>query len=233
VAALRIVTVVFGGEPYETLARVFERSVEIAMPAARFTRLECPVPVEDGRPWDCRMNTAKLRLWIEAAERYPGDNLVLADCDMLAVGDAAAAFADRDYDIGYTTRASLLPLNGGILFVRPTRAARRWLRALWQVNEDMRTDPEFHGPWRRLYHGMNQAAMGCLIEYPLKGVRVRAFPGARFNMIGQSWVALGPESVFIHVKSTLRRAVLGEQLSPRDERLCRAAAERWRQMRDS
>lgn len=221
-------TAVFGGEPYERLSRVFRRSCELAMPGAAFSLIRSTAPAEDGRPWDCRMNTRKLELWAEAAERHPSEALILADCDMLALGNAAPAFADSSFDIGYTRRSSILPLNGGILFVRPTRAARRWLRALVRVNEAMRGDPAFHGPFRARYHGMNQAAMGYLIEHPLAGVRVRAFPCRIWNAVGlEDWVA--PDgAVFVHVKSSLRKVILGRQVSPQEARACATVAARWR-----
>lgn len=227
---MRIVTVVFGGDPYVRFAHVFRRSVQRAMPAVRFTALRGRKPIDDGRPWDCRMNTEKLRLWVAAAERYTGEDLILADCDMLAVGDAAHVFEDRDFDIGYTTRSEGLPLNGGILFVRPTRAARRWLRALERVNAEMRADPEFHAPWRQRYHGMNQAAMGYLIEYPLAGVRVRPFPCRRYNAVSLAdWSSIDGGTVFVHVKSSLRKVVLGLPVTTREAAACARAAQLWRE----
>lgn len=227
---MRIVTVVFGGEPYTRFARVFHASVRKAMPRARFTTLRGRLPAEDGRPWDCRMNTEKLRLWLKAAERYPAEDLILADCDMLAVGDAAHVFARRDFDIGYTERSESLPLNGGILFVRPTRAARRWLRALERTNAEMRANPEFHAPWRQRYHGMNQAAMGYLVEHPLSGVRVRPFPCRRYNAVSLAdWDSLDGETVFVHVKSSLRKVVLGLPVRAHDGAICERAAQLWRE----
>jgi hypothetical protein len=224
---VRIVTVVFGGEPYTQMARVFRRSCRLAMPEVRFTQLQGQTPAEDGRPWDCRMNTEKLRLWVEASGRYGDENLVLADCDMLAVGDVRHVFADRSFDVGYTRRSEILPLNGGILFVRPTLAARRWLAALWRINEAMREDPAFHAPFRARYHGMNQAAMGYLIEQPVAGVRVRAFPCSRYNLLGNDLIQPDPDAVFVHIKSALRKLILGQPVGARDRALYGPMAARW------
>lgn len=227
-APVRIVTVVFGGDPYVRMARVFRRSCRLAMPAARFTQMRGLTPADDGRPWDCRMNTEKLRLWVEAAERYQAENLVLADCDMLAVGDVRHVFEDRGFDIGYTARTRGLPLNGGVLFVRPTAAARRWLAKLVAVNEVMRSDESFHRPYRARYHGMNQAAMGFMLENPLAAIRVRAFPCARYNAVSlEDWQGIGAETVFVHVKSALRKVVLGLPVDWQEAAACALAAQRW------
>jgi hypothetical protein len=228
-ATVRIVTAVFGGEPYARFALVFRASCRQAMPGVRFSTVKGRTPVDDGRPWDCRMNTEKLRLWMEAAERWPRENLVLADCDMLAVGDVTHVFEDHGFDIGYTARSESLPLNGGILFIRPTRAARRWLAALARINAAMRRDPAFHAPYRDRYHGMNQAAMGFLLEQPIASVRVRAFPCRRYNAVGlDDWRKMGPETVFVHVKSSLRKVVLGRPVSRSESAACAEAAALWR-----
>ena len=215
---MRIVTVSFNypqrlkRPDYHRLLEVFERSVRHNMPKCEFRSIVIDPPDHEGAvkiPF--LSNTFKLAIWVEEAHAALADNenLILADCDMLCTGDAGAAF-EQDFDIGYTVRDdhTNIPMNGGIVFVKPTFAAARFMTQWGEVDRRMYSDWNFHQPWRIKYAGQNQASFGYLLENPVSGVNMREFQTRVWNAVNTDWNRLTTETVFIHIKSQLRKAVL-------------------------
>jgi hypothetical protein len=199
---------------YSTLLNRFRESVAEHMPGVRFEehRIEAPGRVE-GKEVAFVSNTVKLAHWVNEV-RQAREPLILADCDMLAIGDASVAF-EHDFDVAYTVRTqpSRCPMNGGIMFVRPTAAAVRFFEAMHGVNRLMFNNPEFHEPWKKKYVGYNQAAFGFLLETgQLHGAKVVALPCRKYNAVDNDWAHIDGDTRFIHIKGALRQAVLSKQI---------------------
>jgi hypothetical protein len=192
------------------LLNVFKASIKRHMPETRIVECKIDKPAyNSSRPNNATYNTEKLKLW----KRYmdvADDNTIFADCDMLALHSAAGAF-DTDFDIGMTFRPvnSQPPMNGGIVFARPTKQAREFFEMWLEINDKMYADPPFHHKWRNRYLGMNQAAFGHMWETGMcDHIRTQIFPTRIWNAVNQDWKYIDNETVFVHIKSELRRAVL-------------------------
>ena len=161
-------------------------------------------------------NTIKLQLWLDVFKKT-NDNIIFADCDMLATQTAYHAF-DPDFDIAYTERSEVLriPLNGGIVMTKPTEAAYRFMNEFQEINNIMFENPDFHEIWRCKYAGMNQAAFGCVLETGINGAKVHKYKTNIWNAIECDLDLITDETVFIHFKSKLRRVILAT-LPPKAE----------------
>jgi hypothetical protein len=114
---------------------------------------------------------------------------------------------DQVFDIAFTFRERGLPLNGGVVFLRVSPQSRSFIEEWWKLNLLFLGNAALHGPWRDKYAGMNQAALGCLLETG-HSCEVARLPC-------REWNACSPElytpavSRVLHVKSSLRRATFG------------------------
>lgn len=202
-----------GQNDYLPLLTAFRRSVRQNMPGVDFREHRLSRREHVGvRHVHYGSNTYKLNAW-ERIVRRATDPLVLADCDMLALRSIEDAFdAERfgDFDIAYTVTSNpRLPLNGGLIFVRPTPASQRFFRVFREINTRMYWDPIFHTPWRNKTAGMNQAAFWYVVQTIDHGARLATFPCREWNACQDDWAHMGPECRMLHVKGQLRRACLG------------------------
>lgn len=217
---------------YDALLRVFEASVRKQAPEAHFRaiRIPCPGRGDDEKALNFWYNTAKLEAWVRALEETD-DNVILADCDMLMARPFPdPSVFDEDFDVAYTERtkevirfdkASVkywgnapirrMPMNGGIMLAKPTPAARQFFRLLLETNERLYRDTEEHMKWNVKYAGMNQAAFGCLFESGEFEAKVVPLSCRIWNAVDCDWHAVENTSVFIHIKSKLRKLVLARQ----------------------
>lgn len=211
----RIVTVYFDPGPsgrYDLvrLLRVYQASA-----------LACGQPLEvvgintPTRPSKYRWmseNTAKLVVWRDIIKQATTP-VILTDADMMMMSSDFEPIFDGDYDIGYTkrTKCPTIPLNGGVVVVKPTPEAIKFMDAWVAVNERMMREPGFHSPWRKKYAGMNQASLGYLLEHPRTKAKVQALSCRLWNAVDDDWnYCLTEGSRLIHIKGTLRRAALKE-----------------------
>lgn len=141
------------------------------------------------------VNTLKLEKW---AELFQQDTIFL-DADLLCTGDMSKPF-EMIYHLGYTeNKARGRILNAGVFYAKYTDYSKLFFAEWVKTNRDMLNSQAFHTPWRRKYMGINQAALGFLIE---KGWNIEKLP-EKYNLC--DWT---PEKVkdahMIHVKSDLR-----------------------------
>ena len=212
---ITIVTVIFTFEHiqkgYDRLLTVFEESIKQRMPNARLEVIRINPPklvAQSTRHFAA--NTVKLTKWSEYIQSATGP-VIVADCDMMLLQDISDGFKYIQ-DIGYTVRTGVrpkIPVNGGLLFVNPTKGARKFFQIWDNVNQAMFRDRAFHQPWREKYAGMNQAGFGYLLEHPVKGVHLQPLPCAVYNACSEDWSTVDSKTKLVHCKSELRLAVLG------------------------
>jgi hypothetical protein len=212
---MQIVTVCFDypdAPCFATLLEVFRHSVKRLMPDVEYIEYRPKPPKrERTREAGYLVNTFKLDVWashMEAATK----KVIFIDCDMLALRNAAHAF-DQDFDIAYTycPKGYMVPLNGGVIMARPNERSRAFFRKLKQVNDAMFYDPAFHKPWQDKYHGMNQSALGCMLENYCHGINIAGLPTVEWNAIECDWPKINDNTVFLHINKGLRRILVKGQ----------------------
>lgn len=179
-------------------------------------------------------NTHKLDYWSAVvAGAADGDRLLLVDADMFLTGPVDAIWSE-DFSVAYTVRKSTerYPLNGGVVAVRVNAASRAFMSEWARRNRILFQDPDTHRPWRRRFGGMNQAALGWMLEdragWPqeLKHASIHTVPCLAWNCEDTSWSDFDPAVTrIVHVKSGLRRQVFGGSLYRAPTMLTRLAAD--------
>ena len=216
---VQIVSVQFDfdqAKTYSTLAQVFEKSCRRHMPGVEFMALTiAPPPLKPGVHRGFSTNTAKLNLWSKLVAEAD-QPLLLSDCDMLCLHDLRDVW-DRDFDVAYTVRSECrLPFNSGVVFVKPTPAARQFISKWRDVNEEMLKSPTLHQPFRRKYAGMNQASFGYLLEQRLDaGVKLLPLPCQIWNACNEDWERIDlSKTRLVHFKGKLRALALSAGMVP-------------------
>lgn len=161
-------------------------------------------------------NTYKLDRWCALVESAgDGTPLLLIDSDTMIVRPLDPIWA-RPFDVAYTTKPGRFPFNAGVIALRVSDPVRSFLRAWRDENRRLLGDSKTHRDWRRKYGGLNQAALGSILEAGRgRGLHIATLPCAEWNCEDSSWPAFDPAVArIVHVKSTLRRAVLGFAVTP-------------------
>ena len=218
-----------GQKDYAPLLAVFRESLRRNMSGVKLVEhvLKPPAEIPLLRKVSYWANTYKLRRW-EQIVRKATEPVILADCDMLCLRDISSAFS-QDFDIAYTVRTNRrLPLNGGLIFVKPTDASRRFFAMFRATNERMYWDPIFHAKWMHKTAGMNQAAFWYLVCKVDHGAKLATLDCKEWNACDEDWPGVNGDTRMLHVKGRLRLAVIGkltEENMPED---LRKAAAIWR-----
>jgi len=197
------------GGMYQRLAMVLESSAKRHLPGweVRVERItEVPLQPASGNPshgW----NTLKLEWWRDMVRGAPdGARLLLIDGDTAILKPLDSVWR-LSFDIAYTVRERGLPLNGGVIFLRVSKKTRAFMETWWEINSKFFHSDLKHAPWRAKYAGINQAALGCLLETVAHGCALERLPCREWNCCQWQW--LDCSTRIIHVKSVLRRAVFG------------------------
>ena len=226
---MQIITVQFdqnGTERYAELLKVFRYSVKKHMPDVAFNCITIPEPKwDEGKEKFMVKNTVKLHHWVKAVEEAT-ENTLIMDCDMLVIKDMSSVF-DMDFDIAFTGRTlSKIPMNGGVLCIKPNERSIEFMRLWEQVNFEMYNNKEFHNIWRHKYAGMNQASFGCTFEEGKYTTKVISIPCPEWNVCQEDWSRMSEKARCIHIKSRLRRCCIdGYKPDPK----CEAAYHIWKQ----
>lgn len=208
---MQIVTVCFDYDDrpeFKMLLDVFRYSIKKNMPDADYIEYRPTPPPYDGRNHGYLDNTIKLKYWHDHM-LITKENTIFIDCDMLALKDAKHAFYNK-FDIAYTAcpRGYMVPLNGGVIFAKPTPAAREFFYRLMYINDKMYYDYSFHKPWQDKYHGMNQSAMGYVIENMASDIFLEKYTTQEWNAIECDWRRMTDRTVFCHINKQLRRFIV-------------------------
>jgi hypothetical protein len=211
---------------YKILLDVFKKSIKTHMPEAEYRELILEAPDKVlGHKYGITSNSFKLAKWVEFLEGCE-DNVIFADCDMLMVSSAKRAF-EHEFDIAYTRRSRSvhIPINCGIIMVRPNERSRAFFREWLRINDLMYEDASFHKPWRDKYHGINQAAFGYMLEKGNHEASLYVYETRDWNAVDCDWPYINDNTVFVHIKGALRDVIYGA--SPRGPKA--KAMELWYQ----
>lgn len=156
-------------------------------------------------------NSQKLEHWCDLIAAAPlGERILLIDADT-AILRPLDDIWERDFDVAYTERdrsVMRFPINGGVLFVRVTEAAKAFVEAWRLENRRMLTLKD----WRATYGvfgGINQAAFMVTLKRRADfGAAALALPCREWNCEDSSWRTFDPARTrILHVKSELKRNV--------------------------
>jgi len=211
----KIITVYFNygdSDKFEILHKIFIHSINANIPHCKTISYFLPEPeIRYNRSRAFISNSVKLEKWVEELRLCDdGDCIALMDCDMLVLSDFFDIF-DENFDIGYTKRTnSKWPLNGGVLFIKKNIWSLMFMNTLLKVNNAMLEDVNFNREWQRKYGGINQAALGHMIEGNMI-FNIKAFPCAVYNACGEDLPNFDENKTkILHIKGKLRQAIFGE-----------------------
>jgi hypothetical protein len=199
------------GDNYGRLAKVLEFTARRHCPEwdVRVVRIDPPdyhsAMGNQSHVW----NTQKLEWWLRVVEEAPdGAQVLIIDGDMVVPRPRDDVWG-QDFDVAYTTRMrSRLPLNGGVVFLRVNERSRTFMRQWWEANVRFLKNAAEHQPWRQKYAGINQSALGFVLEQKRHGCTLVQLPCSEWNCC--EWDTFDPKRTrLLHVKSQLRRAVFG------------------------
>lgn len=202
---------------WSRFARVLERTAAMHCPAWSVEIAQIPANRVQRKPelWQTAMgvptfvrNTHKLAYWnarVQAAAE--GEHLLLIDVDTMILRPLDDVWS-RPFDLAYTVKRAQFPLNGGVIFLRVSDRVKRFVGAWVDENARLLTDTNKRKPWQVKYGGINQAALGHMLEQiDVTGVQVAALPCQEWNCEDSSWSAFDPAVTrIVHLKSLLRRA---------------------------
>ena len=156
-----------------------------------------------------RFNTQKMVTWARVVgEARDGECIALLDADTF-IARPLDPIWDQDFDLAYTAKQSRFPFNSGVVFVRVNDKTRRFFSEWEAVNRKMLVSGEHHMRWRAKYGGINQAALGQMLETGLaQRMDILPVPCVEWNCEDSAWVNFDPDMTrIVHVKSKLRMAV--------------------------
>ena len=150
-------------------------------------------------------NSIKLKIWNDIIQNTD-KHVVLLDGDTLVLDNFLEVF-DEDFDIGLTFRGKTgLPFNGGVIFVKPTKESKEFFNLFLKINDEFVKNKIKHQKYRNKYAGINQSALGCLLEEYNKDnkYKIKKFPCSIYNLC--DWINNDyKKAKIIHIKSNLRK----------------------------
>jgi hypothetical protein len=187
---------------YSQLAKVWKYSAQKAHPDTKVRLISLKSP--GNRTSHQGRNQYKLIEWnkvIQAAE----EDTILMDVDMVVYKDIGHVF-EKDFDICYTKRTKTrMPLNGGVLFVKPTDKAKEFFREWLKVDADLLKRRNRYMPYVRKYGGQNQASFGYMIEQKRGLAGIAWVECTWYNCCNEEWKDINDETKVVHHKSALKR----------------------------
>lgn len=194
------------GNDFERMANALTRSIDANSPA-RVLRLE--KPADAALPHTAvAQNSRKLLRWVEVAEQVDMP-LVLMDADTLVLGDLRGAF-ETPFDVGVTLRPGRLLRNAGVVYVRPSDSSRSFLRAWLRANDALAASSPVHVRHAmHRYGGVNQASLARVLGDTTmrQTASIADLPCSRWNSCDETWREFSAETVVVHFKGALRRAL--------------------------
>lgn len=191
---------------YELLQKVFAFTLAEHGNEAMHIRKDPPEDTYRVRRFQTS-NNYKLGVWIDTLKEV-GKDCCFCDVDMLCLGNIAEIW-EQDFDIAYTKRSqgANVPLNAGVMFIRNTPRAIRFLDKWRKIDDKMRIDPRLRGAYAERYCGQNQASFGFMLEKHPDFCKIIQVPCRKWNVCDEDWPDYPDDAKFVHVKSRLRDAV--------------------------
>lgn len=224
----------YEGEAYARMARVLAYTAAVQCAGWDLQVNEATLFTEKDRSIEQRVrrNNSKLLHWAEAVDEAPdGTPMLLIDCDVMIVRSLDDIWA-RDFDIAYTKRdreRTVLPLNAGVVFVRATAAARRFLHDWYQATKYFKRTHEGLMLARKKYGACDQAGLAFLLDSKRFDARILALPCQEWNCEDSEWGRYGQNTRIVHIKGSLRKAIFNQPISQGRKSSVLPLARRWKE----
>ena len=171
------------------------------------------------------VNAYKLKKMIEFIKESNADKIILSDCDVLFLDDIDEVY-DKDFHIGITKHTNTpnnpyrWPYNGGVIFVKKSDLTEEFFDLFYNINLELINNPTKHRQYQKIYDGMNQAAMGCILEEHNKNNKfnIQDIPCSKYNSCENDWPTLNPYTTkIIHYKVYLRLLLIHKLVYNNDD----------------
>lgn len=177
-------------------------------------------------------NTHKLIDWVRAVDAsVDGDLLLICDADLMILRPLDPVW-DAQFDVAYTVKRgrTRLPLNAGVIFLRVNARSRAFFKAWLGMNMKLLGNARLHSEYRKKYAGMNQAALGALLENG--GGKLCTLLEIRceeWNCETATWETYDAKSTprIVHVKGAMRRALMDPKSGALLTKARNAIADKW------
>ena len=203
------------------LVRALRNSVAANMPAALF-RISKPDPPDRK---DHHRFVPKVRAWdAGVAALAPGEEMMLIDADCVVLQDPSAVF-DREFDIAITVRPGPTCYNTGVMFIRGTEAAQRFMSRWLESTAWIARQADRVARARAEWAGADQASLAEVLADMRGKVRVERLPCVRWNCCEPAMFdQINEQTKILHLKGKYHRDVLvgGEPGG------CKVAGDAWR-----
>ena len=195
---------------YQEFERVFSNSIRANTGCDYFIfRGDCDTSDAPLNNPFATFNTDKLSIWCDAINQAQKP-LVFSDIDMMWLADPVWTFEENDFDVAITVRPDGL-LNGGIVYARPTDAARKFFELWKNKNQYLYDNPDVLDAIQSEQVGMNQPALRLALN-DNDFCNVLELPTGTHNCMDIDWKHVQPfEPIAVHIKGFLRLVCLGER----------------------
>ncbi len=228
---MKLITTYFpspaGGDMYGRMLRALRNSVAANCPTQPLevidpTEMSLPTGIGSGAAnsnarLSFQCNTAKMRLWESVvADAEDGECLALIDADVIVLRPLADVFS-AEFDLAMTWRpeGAKFPFNSGVVFVRVNDRTREFFAEWRRVNDEFLADGERHQQFRARYGGINQAALGAMLESDLAAnLNILKLDCEEWNCEDSTWALANDATRVVHIKGRLRKAIF--RGGPRD-----------------
>ncbi len=220
---MQIDTVLFpsvkGGDDYARLAAVLQESARVHCPGVDFTLHHAPSVTDEimavgrRRQWLFQRNAMKTFMHNQIVQSAKcGEAICLMDCDTMILRDLSLVWWSK-FDFAYTVKSpnSGYVCNSGVVFVRVSERTKEFYSAWWQTVLRMLSDEAFHKKWKEKWGGINQAALGWILENhngTSGGVHVKELKTAEWNACKHDWPTALDKAHVVHILEPLKRCCL-------------------------
>ncbi len=208
-----VVTVCFG-KAFEVMLQAHKNSVRSTMPLAKHDVVEL---VGGCAPGFKPENHYKFKAWVEAVERYQGENIVLMDADTLVLKDIRSAFDRCAADIILTEKPGEKPrVNAGVVFVRCNPQTLGFFRHWLELDAALFADPALRREAEALQFGQNQASLALMMrDNPEYEDIIGYLHCQEWNCENVMWKYFDANTRVLHIKNGLRHTVLNKKYDKR------------------
>lgn len=213
----------YEGDEYARMARVLAHTAALHCPGWD-VRIEDVTLFPNGEKTAderVRGNSEKLRRWVAEVDQAPdGTPIALIDADVMILRPFGDLW-ERPFDVAYTVRdpkRTPLPLNAGIVYVRATEPARRFLHAWFDATQPIRQSTKLFAIARKQFGAADQAGLAGILKNPAitQGVHLLPLPCLEWNCEDSEWGRFDPSTTrLVHIKGGLRNLIFGQPVSPK------------------
>jgi hypothetical protein len=206
---------------YCDAAQVLIKSQQERSPNTPIEIVSVPLSHPDTATNNLVANVCKTKAMKQVVHAAPaGAILGFIDADAMVlrdISDAEDLLDDCDIVLTSRGRGNVYDFNSGVLFMKVSWRVKNLLTAWEHQAELMLEDVMLFSKYHKKYGGINQSALGSLIETDqLGGVIIKRVPNREWNALNADHGYAIEQSRIVHVLGPLRRSIRHEDKTPRE-----------------